>query len=289
MQTKEAAAAAAGAASLAGASSRLVAEASLYIDAGKLSDAVRAHLAEPLASGGAVSVRGYDDVWADVATLQGKVWVDPSYCNYAVFEAVSSRADAPAAAAPAGGAGAPAAAPSAAAGEGQVMQQMSPIQLMKALKNETEAAGMRAAHVRDGAALVAFFAWLETVLHKGIDARTGAALPVDFPLNEFSVCPILESFRAAQSDFVGLSFPTIAGAGPNGAIIHYRPEEASAARVTTDSVFLCDSGAQYRDGTTGEWWSSGAVNQRPKSRRKIRSVPFGKRMACFARIHCASP
>lgn len=256
VQTTEAAAAAAGA------SGGLAAEAALYIDAGKLSDAVRAHIAEPLASGGAVSVRGYDAVWADAAALQGKVWVDPAYCNYAIFEAVSGRGDAAAAAAAAGGAGAPASSPAApaaavaaaagSADDSQVLQSMSPIQLMKALKNGTEADGMRAAHVRDGAALTAFFAWLEAALHKGVDARTGAALPAGFALNEFSVCPILESFRAAQADFAGLSFPTIAGSGANGAIIHYRPEEASAARITTDSVFLCDSGAQYRDGTTGE-------------------------------------
>lgn len=250
VQTKEAAAAAAAAA---GASGGLAAEAALYVDAGKLSDAVRAHLAEPLASGSVASVRAYDAIWADVAALQGKVWVDPAYCNYAIFEAVSRRGDAsvPSSAAEtaAGGAGAPA----AGAEDGQVLQAVSPIQLMKALKNGTEADGMRAAHVRDGAALTAFFAWLETALQKGIDARTGAPLPAGFILNEFTVCPILGSFRAAQADFVGLSFPTIAGSGANGAIIHYRPEEATAASITTESVFLCDSGAQYRDGTTGEW------------------------------------
>jgi Xaa-Pro aminopeptidase len=206
------------------------APATLYIDAGKLSPAVRHHLA------GHAEIKPYEALWGDLPALPGKVWVDPSFCNYAVFQALEARKDA---------AGAAVAAPAPAA---QVLQRMSPLQLMKAVKNAVEMQGMRNAHERDAVALVSFFAWLEGALKGGVDARTGGRL--DFALTEYSVSDVLESFRAAQERFVGLSFPTIAGMGPNGAIIHYRPEKDTAAPVTADGVFLCDSGAQYLDGTT---------------------------------------
>ncbi len=60
----------------------------------------------------------------------------------------------------------------------------------------------------------------------------------------------LEEFRRAQKDCMGLSFDTISGSGPNGAIIHYKPEKPSAAKITLDQLYLCDSGGQYLDGTT---------------------------------------
>ena len=60
----------------------------------------------------------------------------------------------------------------------------------------------------------------------------------------------LEEFRRKQKDFVSLSFDTISGVGPNGSIIHYHPMKETCAKVVKDQIYLCDSGAQYKDGTT---------------------------------------
>jgi Xaa-Pro aminopeptidase len=114
----------------------------------------------------------------------------------------------------------------------------SPIEAAKAIKNAVELDGFRQCHIRDGAALTRYFAWLEAELAAGrkVDEVAGADQ--------------LEAFRAQGAHYRGLSFDTISGAGPNGAIIHYKPEASSAATITTSSLYLCDSGAQYLDGTT---------------------------------------
>ena len=112
-----------------------------------------------------------------------------------------------------------------------------PVTGMKAVKNPTEIAGARAAHRRDGAAVVRFLAWL--------DRRAEAG-----DLSEIAAVEALEDFRAAGGDLREVSFPTISGSGPNGAIVHYRVTQASDRRVAPGELFLIDSGAQYPDGTT---------------------------------------
>ncbi|KAG0333430.1 hypothetical protein BG000_009159, partial [Podila horticola] len=107
-----------------------------------------------------------------------------------------------------------------------------------AIKNDTELEGMRQCHLRDSAALINYFAWLEEQLANGVE------------LDEADGAERLEQFRAEQAGFVGLSFDTISSTGPNGAIIHYKPEKPNAARINPDLVYLCDSGGQYIDGTT---------------------------------------
>jgi Xaa-Pro aminopeptidase len=111
----------------------------------------------------------------------------------------------------------------------------SPVQLLRARKNPTEQDGMRRAHVRDGVAVVRFLAWLE-------DHFAG--------LTEIGAADRLEAFRRENERFRGLSFDTIAGFGPNGAIVHYRASEATNRTLDDRAIFLLDSGAQYLDGTT---------------------------------------
>jgi len=125
----------------------------------------------------------------------------------------------------------------------------SPIQLMKSLKNETEVEGIRQAHIRDGVALTAFFAWLEDeILKLTLDVDSGDHLP---PLTECSIADTLEhNFRGRMEGFVSLSFDTIAGIGPNGAVIHYKAQEDTCSPITPNSLLLIDSGGQYVDGTT---------------------------------------
>ncbi|MFN3659513.1 MAG: aminopeptidase P family protein [Pseudolabrys sp.] len=112
-----------------------------------------------------------------------------------------------------------------------------PITLMKAVKNAAEIAGARAAHKRDGAAVTRFLAWIEREAPKG-------------KLTEIDAVAALESFRRETGVLKDISFPTIAGAGPNGAIVHYRVTRESNRKLGTNELFLVDSGAQYEDGTT---------------------------------------
>ena len=112
-----------------------------------------------------------------------------------------------------------------------------PCVLPKACKSPVELAGCRAAHRRDGVAMVRFLSWL---------AREAPGGTVD----ELTAAAVLEEFRRGGRHFHGLSFPTISGAGPNGAIVHYRSTPATNRRLAAGELYLVDSGAQYRDGTT---------------------------------------
>ncbi|MGH6994608.1 MAG: aminopeptidase P family protein [Stellaceae bacterium] len=112
-----------------------------------------------------------------------------------------------------------------------------PCQLPKACKNTVELAGTRQAHRRDGAALTRFLAWLTR------DAPGGK-------LTEIAASDRLEQFRSTGDHFKGLSFPTISGAGANGAVVHYRASRESERRLEPGALYLVDSGAQYLDGTT---------------------------------------
>jgi Xaa-Pro aminopeptidase len=112
-----------------------------------------------------------------------------------------------------------------------------PCQLPKAKKNAVELHGMRQAHLRDGVALTRFLAWLDENAPKG-------------ELTEMLAADRLESFRREGEKIQGLSFPTISGSGPNGAIVHYRVTPESNRKLDQNSLFLVDSGAQYLDGTT---------------------------------------
>ncbi|SLN37497.1 aminopeptidase P family protein [Oceanibacterium hippocampi] len=112
-----------------------------------------------------------------------------------------------------------------------------PCQLPKACKNPTELDGARAAHRRDGIAVSRFLAWL---------AANGA----DGTIDEMSAQERLRAFRAEGELIRDLSFGTISGAGPNGAIVHYHATRASNRTLEPGSLYLVDSGGQYLDGTT---------------------------------------
>ena len=112
-----------------------------------------------------------------------------------------------------------------------------PIAAMKAQKNETEMAGAREAHRRDGAAMARFLAWFDREAAKG-------------KLTEIDAVAALESFRRDTGLLKDVSFPTISGAGPNGAIVHYRVTRKTNRSIARGELFLIDSGGQYEDGTT---------------------------------------
>lgn len=112
----------------------------------------------------------------------------------------------------------------------------SPIQRMKAVKYTSEQEGMREAHRRDGVALAHFLSGLEQRLPHSI--------------SELQVVDALEEARSADNSYRGASFATIAGSGPNGAIVHYRASEESDRVIEAGEVLLLDSGGQYFEGTT---------------------------------------
>lgn len=118
-----------------------------------------------------------------------------------------------------------------------IVSGTDPCTLPKAKKNAVEIDGTRNAHIRDGAALTSFLAWLAA------DAPKGG-------VTEMSAAARLRAFRSPDDRFRGLSFETISGSGPNGAIVHYRVTPETDRELAPGDVYLVDSGAQYLDGTT---------------------------------------
>ncbi|XP_071985549.1 xaa-Pro aminopeptidase 1 isoform X1 [Engystomops pustulosus] len=113
----------------------------------------------------------------------------------------------------------------------------TPVCLAKAVKNAREVEGMRRAHVKDAVALCEFFNWLEKEIQKDT-------------VTEITASDKAEEFRSQQENFVSLSFATISSSGPNAAIIHYKPVPETNRKLSVNEIFLLDSGAQYKDGTT---------------------------------------
>lgn len=189
----------------------------LYIDDDKLTPEVKAHLGQD------VIIKPYDSIFADAKALsesrkqaageEGTKFLLSNKASWALSLNLG--------------------------GEEQVEEIRSPISDSKAVKNETELNGMRACHVRDGAALTEYFAWLENEL---INKKS--------TLDEVDAADKLEQTRAKHDLFVGLSFDTISSTGANAAVIHYKPEKGACSVIDPNAVYLCDSGAQYLDGTT---------------------------------------
>lgn len=148
----------------------------------------------------------------DALAREGRVQVDPASAASWVFDRL-------------------------AASGAQIHRAADPCMLPKACKNAVELDGTREAHRRDGAAVTRFLAWLAREAPKG-------------GLREIAASDRLEAFRKEGEYFRDLSFPTISGAGSNGAIVHYRASPESEKTLEPGSLYLLDSGAQYLDGTT---------------------------------------
>ncbi|XP_048479819.1 xaa-Pro aminopeptidase ApepP [Plutella xylostella] len=116
---------------------------------------------------------------------------------------------------------------------------ISPVALMKIVKNEVELEGFTTAHIKDGVAVVRALRWAETQVRAGVQ------------VTEVELSDKLDEMRAEESDYMGPSFATIVGAGANGAIIHYKPSrEGEQTVIKPDDMLLVDSGGQYKQGTT---------------------------------------
>ncbi|KAL1645329.1 hypothetical protein SLS61_008399 [Didymella pomorum] len=193
--------------------------ATLYVDESKLPQEVKDHL------GDTIEIRPYEAIFEDITALSKasleakddaeakKKFLTSNRASWALNKALG--------------------------GEDKVEEVRSPIGDAKAIKNEVELEGMRQCHIRDGAALSEYFAWLEDQL-----------LNKKATLDEVDGADKLESIRSKHNGFMGLSFDTISSTGPNGAVIHYKPEKGECAVIDPKAIYLCDSGAQYQDGTT---------------------------------------
>lgn len=115
----------------------------------------------------------------------------------------------------------------------------SPIEDLKAVKNETELKGAHTAHLKDGRSLVRFFAWLENRVLVESDM-----------IDETEADDQLTNFRKMEENFAGLSFNTISATGANGAVIHYKPTKGLCSIIDPSKIYLNDSGAQFYEGTT---------------------------------------
>ncbi|CAN5375842.1 aminopeptidase P family protein [soil metagenome] len=186
----------------------------LFVDGRKLSNTVRAAL-EDLAS--VHEPAAFPAALAALGARKARALLDPQSTPAAIAAAIREAG-------------------------GTIVEGADPAVLPKARKNATELAGTRKAHIRDGAAMVRFLAWLDRAGPSGLIDEMAAAAK----LAEFRA----ETARRDGSELLDLSFDTISGAGPNGAIVHYRVSPATSLKLAPDMLYLIDSGAQYRDGTT---------------------------------------
>ncbi len=145
---------------------------------------------------------------------------------------------------------------------GKPVRGNDPVALLKAVKNATEIAGTRSAHERDGAALARFLFWLDR------EAPSGQ-------LTEIDTVEALETFRRDTGALKDVSFPTIAGSGPNGAIVHYRVTRKTNRRIRPGELLLIDSGAQFQDGTTDVTRTIAVGDPTPEMRDRFTRVLRG--------------
>ena len=181
-------------------------EAHFFIDLNKVNASVAAHLKEAR-----VSLHPYDSLEKHL-TPADNVWIETGKTNYAIYSLLSEQRK-------------------------NIIDSPSPVALLKAVRNETEIAGIHNAMTRDGVALVKFLHWLEQAVPTGNET-------------EMSADRKLRQLRAEQSLYMGESFDTIAGYKEHGAIVHYEATPETDAPLRPEGFLLLDSGAQYLDGTT---------------------------------------
>ena len=185
-----------------------------FVDARKATPALRRAL------GNAVSIQPPAELGSALSALGsggGRVLADPATAGTWVFDRLKE-------------------------GGAEIERAPDPCLLPKAIKNETEVEGARAAHLRDAPAVIRLLAWLDREAlprHESGD-----------PITELEASDVLHSFRRELPLFRDLSFDTISSVGPNGALNHYRVTEESNLPLTPGELYLLDSGGQYPDGTT---------------------------------------
>ncbi len=184
----------------------------LFIHASKVQDeSVQAHL-----KANNISVSDYSEITAHLKSLadaKKKIGFDENNCNQLLFESFKNS---------------------------EPVNTENIVEAIKAVKNPVEMQGMRNANVKSCASLIQYFAWMEDHLKNNPDSE----------MTEYTAAKKLEEFRKTRELYMGPSFDTISSMGPNGAVIHYKPEKTTALKMNNKEIYLLDSGVQYLDGTT---------------------------------------
>jgi|Deesub1362B_J571_1020462.scaffolds.fasta_scaffold01572_3 Xaa-Pro aminopeptidase len=208
-------------------------EAFLFVEPRKLHPQIKEAL------GDNVLLRPYEDferVLARWASQRARIWIDPQRTSRWVLQKVEA--------------------------EGRPLLRESPLFRLKAMKNPVELRGMRACHLRDGAALVRFLHWLYEEVPKG-------------KVTECSAARTLESFRSEMDYWQGPSFETIVAYNAHGAVIHYTPTPRTDVPLAPEGLLLVDSGGHYLDGTTDVTRTVALGPPSPEQRRRFTLVLKG--------------
>lgn len=156
-----------------------------------------------------VIIKEYLDIYQDARQLKGRVLLSQAHINYALYQCLDC----------------------------EIVNQMNPSQMMKAIKNDVEIENSKNAHIKDGVAMTKFMYWLKKNYGK-------------IPMDEMSISHQVLQFRQQQDLFIEPSFTTICAWKDNAALMHYHPTSTQFTKIDQDGMLLIDSGGQYMDGTT---------------------------------------
>ena len=186
-------------------------KATLFIQEEALSDEVRKYLAE-----NGIDIKPYDSFDENVANIKNKqIIFDEADVSYKTFISISKKENA-----------------------NKLYSVLSPVTYLKNIKNDIEVLNMKKSHIRDGVYMAKYIYWLKNQVKNGAN------------LTEKTASDYLDNLRRGDELFLDLSFPTISGYADNGAIVHYEAEYETAKKLEAKGLYLFDSGATYKDGTT---------------------------------------
>ena len=186
-------------------------KATLFIQEEALSDEVRTYLV-----GNGIDIKPYDSFDESVAGIKNKqIMFDEADVSYKTFISISKKENA-----------------------NKLYSVLSPVTYLKNIKNDVEVSNMKKSHIRDGVYMAKYMYWIKQQMKNGAN------------LTEKTASDYLDNLRRGDELFLDLSFPTISGYAENGAIVHYEAEYETAKKLEAKGLYLFDSGATYKDGTT---------------------------------------
>ena len=186
-------------------------KATLFIQDEALSDEVRTYLV-----GNGIDIKPYDSFDETVAGIKNKqIMFDEADVSYKTFISISKKENA-----------------------NKLYSVLSPVTYLKNIKNDVEVSNMKKSHIRDGVYMAKYMYWIKKQIKNGTK------------LTEKTASDYLDNLRREDDLFLDLSFPTISGYAENGAIVHYEAEYETAKTLEAKGLYLFDSGATYKDGTT---------------------------------------